>query len=213
MTAKPPAELENSDFETIEAAVLETARGRWFLREFARRARGGDTLRLIEAVARIERMVSGEAAPPVLSADVEEPARELEARQDRLAEIAWMLRERGYDGDICALIEREARAVGRVAAQLRSGGRPPSEPDAQTEPAAEIAQAALPAPVRDIEPVIEAPDAADIAPPPLPTAPEPLPASPASATMTFPEEWRERARRALAPIERMGARERLAFFA
>ena len=39
MSNKPPPGLTEDDFESIEDAVMETARGRWFLREFARRAR------------------------------------------------------------------------------------------------------------------------------------------------------------------------------
>ena len=31
------------DFDAIETAVMETARGRWFLKEYARRNRHADT--------------------------------------------------------------------------------------------------------------------------------------------------------------------------
>jgi len=46
----PPPE----DFETIEAAVMSTARGRWFLREYARRLRSEETREIVEAIARLE---------------------------------------------------------------------------------------------------------------------------------------------------------------
>ncbi|QLP97603.1 MAG: hypothetical protein HZY79_09655 [Rhodoblastus sp.] len=39
----PPAGLTPDDYDRIEEAVMETARGRWFLAEFARRVRAGDT--------------------------------------------------------------------------------------------------------------------------------------------------------------------------
>lgn len=42
------------DFDTIEAAVMETARGRWFLKEFARRNRNADTQAVLEAVDRLK---------------------------------------------------------------------------------------------------------------------------------------------------------------
>ena len=61
MSLTPPHGLGESDFEAIEEAVLETARGRWFLREFGRRARAQDTARLMDALARIERMLAGGA--------------------------------------------------------------------------------------------------------------------------------------------------------
>jgi hypothetical protein len=42
------------DYEEIEEAVMETARGRWFLTEFARRQRGSDTKLLLDAIRRLE---------------------------------------------------------------------------------------------------------------------------------------------------------------
>ena len=56
----PPAPLSEADYSAIEAAVLETARGRWFLAEYARRNRHADTLMLISALDRIEAAVHGD---------------------------------------------------------------------------------------------------------------------------------------------------------
>jgi len=42
------------DFDTIEAAVMETARGRWFLKEYARRNRNADTQAVLEAIERLK---------------------------------------------------------------------------------------------------------------------------------------------------------------
>ncbi|WP_315986535.1 hypothetical protein [Microvirga sp. Mcv34] len=42
------------DFNTIEEAVMETARGRWFLKEYARRNRNADTQAVLEAVERLK---------------------------------------------------------------------------------------------------------------------------------------------------------------
>jgi chemotaxis regulatin CheY-phosphate phosphatase CheZ len=56
----PPAPLSEADYSAIEAAVLETARGRWFLAEYARRNRHADTLMLIAALDRIEAAAHGE---------------------------------------------------------------------------------------------------------------------------------------------------------
>ena len=55
-TAKTP--ISREDYEAIEAAVMETARGRWFMAEFARRNRHADTERLLASLDRIERAVS-----------------------------------------------------------------------------------------------------------------------------------------------------------
>lgn len=54
--------LSPPDYEAIEQAVMETARGRWFLREYAARNRTADTTQLLEAIARLEGAVSGERA-------------------------------------------------------------------------------------------------------------------------------------------------------
>lgn len=49
-----------SAYEVIEAAVAETARGRWFLSEYARRNRNADTEVLLSAIGKLENAVSGE---------------------------------------------------------------------------------------------------------------------------------------------------------
>jgi hypothetical protein len=46
------------DYEAIEAVVLESPRGRWFLNEFARRNRAADTLTLLKAIRKLERGVA-----------------------------------------------------------------------------------------------------------------------------------------------------------
>ena len=58
-TAMEPSE---ADYEAIEAAVMETARGRWFLKEYAKRNRNSDTQRVLTAVEKLgERL--GEQQP------------------------------------------------------------------------------------------------------------------------------------------------------
>ena len=55
-----PAPLSEADYEAIEAAVMETARGRWFLAEYARRNRNADTTMLLKALDRIEGAMRGQ---------------------------------------------------------------------------------------------------------------------------------------------------------
>lgn len=57
---EPPT--PDRSYEAIEAAVTETARGRWFLAEHARRNRAADTVALLGAVARLEATVSARRA-------------------------------------------------------------------------------------------------------------------------------------------------------
>lgn len=52
--------VAEAEYETIEAAVMETARGRWFLAEFARRNRTADTVVLLDAIGRLEQAVVAE---------------------------------------------------------------------------------------------------------------------------------------------------------
>lgn len=55
--------LSEADYDAIAAAVMETARGRWFMTEFAKRNRQADTAQLLGAIARIERVVGIDAPP------------------------------------------------------------------------------------------------------------------------------------------------------
>jgi chemotaxis regulatin CheY-phosphate phosphatase CheZ len=52
--------LSEADYEAIEAAVVETNRGRWFLAEYARRNRHADTRMLLTAIDRLEAAIRGE---------------------------------------------------------------------------------------------------------------------------------------------------------
>ncbi|MFO1148443.1 MAG: hypothetical protein U1E62_08700 [Alsobacter sp.] len=63
----PPPTLSREDYDAIEAAVMETARGRWFLSEYARRNRQADTDVLLQAIQRLERSIApgAEAKPSV----------------------------------------------------------------------------------------------------------------------------------------------------
>lgn len=52
--------LSPGDYEAIEAAVMETSRGRWFLREYARRNRNADTKAVLSAIAGLERKLTND---------------------------------------------------------------------------------------------------------------------------------------------------------
>ena len=55
--------LRESDYEAIEAAVMETEKGRWFLAEYTRRHRSADTGLVIEAIGRLETILKRERRP------------------------------------------------------------------------------------------------------------------------------------------------------
>src|SRR5207247_9212504 len=48
------AQPSEEDYAAISEAFMETARGRWFLGEYAKRNRNADTSMVLDAVARIE---------------------------------------------------------------------------------------------------------------------------------------------------------------
>lgn len=52
-----PSPLRAADYEAIEAALLETVRGRWFLAEYSKRNRSADTNMLLDAISKLEATV------------------------------------------------------------------------------------------------------------------------------------------------------------
>src|SRR6266571_2642653 len=46
-----------ADFKAIEAAVMETSRGRWFLSEYSKRNRHANTQSLLEAISQLEELL------------------------------------------------------------------------------------------------------------------------------------------------------------
>ena len=54
----------NESFESLEAAVLETQRGRWFLEEYARRQRSAETLAILEILKKLENSITNTSFLP-----------------------------------------------------------------------------------------------------------------------------------------------------
>ncbi|MCJ2033725.1 hypothetical protein [Methylobacterium sp. J-068] len=52
--------IDVSEYDRIESAMSESERGRWFLDEYLRRNRSNDTGILLDAIARLESVVTGE---------------------------------------------------------------------------------------------------------------------------------------------------------
>lgn len=105
--AEPPA-LADPEYDAIEQAVMETDRGRWFLREFARRNRHAETERLLEAIARLERNVVAKPQQPD-------------------GEVAGMRRA------ICEMAEEIAKAKKEIAAIRPTDGDTQDIADATAE--------------------------------------------------------------------------------
>jgi len=102
-----------ADFDAIEAAVMETERGRWFLAEFIRRRRAEDTMRILAAIDRLERRAA--------QADAAEARARLEADRAAglLGELASLLRDLRPQGEVRALPPSLAvRDAGGLEARL-----------------------------------------------------------------------------------------------
>ncbi len=138
------AEPNEQDYDAIREAFMETARGRWFLGEYAKRNRNADTSMVLDAVARIEETLAAQRQSVVEDrlpealvairravADAEATAG---AAFDRAAleaslspinrgvrivrEISWRWREIGADGRICDLIDSQLAAIEGACAQI-----------------------------------------------------------------------------------------------
>ena len=117
---------------------METARGRWFLGEYAKRNRNADTRMVLDAVARIEETLAAQrAAAPLedrlaealaaIGRAVDDAETAASAALDGLGaraslapirkgariikEISWRWREIGADGRICDLIDSQVGAI------------------------------------------------------------------------------------------------------
>ena len=56
-TSKAPSPIREADYEAIENALLQNARGRWFLAEYTRQNHSADTRMLLDAIAKLEASV------------------------------------------------------------------------------------------------------------------------------------------------------------
>lgn len=138
------AEPNEQDYDAIREAFMETARGRWFLGEYAKRNRNADTAMVLDAVAKIEETLAAQRQPVVedrlpealvairraiedaesAAAKAFDPAA-LEAslapipRGVRIIkEISWRWREIGADGRICDLIDSQLASIEAACTQV-----------------------------------------------------------------------------------------------
>jgi hypothetical protein len=152
--AEDKPSLTPEDYAAIEAAVMETSRGRWFLAEYARRNRQADTVVLLEALQRIESAMA--SAPRSvgdsgrLRSDVGEIADALtRAKRDLATSIADAAGpgqpasvERAFD-DMVRIAETADSEVFAIAEHLQEIGWSLREAGEVAEACAEIERQAL----------------------------------------------------------------------
>ncbi|MET4327576.1 hypothetical protein ABIB80_003403 [Bradyrhizobium sp. i1.15.2] len=138
------AEPNEQDYDAIREAFMETARGRWFLGEYAKRNRNADTRMVLDAVAKIEETLAAQRQPvvedrlPEALIAIRHAIREAEtiaiaafdpgAIEASLApiprglriikEISWRWREIGADGRICDLIDSQLASIEAACVQV-----------------------------------------------------------------------------------------------
>ncbi|WP_161534304.1 hypothetical protein [Bradyrhizobium sp. LCT2] len=138
------AEPNEQDYDAIREAFMETARGRWFLGEYAKRNRNADTSMVLDAVAKIEETLAAQRQPvvedrlPEALVEIRRAIREAEtiaiaafdpaAIEASLApiprgvriikEISWRWREIGADGRICDLIDSQLASIEAACGQV-----------------------------------------------------------------------------------------------
>lgn len=128
-----PEPLADSDYDTILAAVMETARGRWFLREYAHRNRNADTGMLLTAISRIESLLeSRETSAPPVPLPPDAPAG-VPATLMQIRDIAENLIECGAPTYLCNDLLR------RIEELALAYTRPAEPPAAPVEPKPEPA--------------------------------------------------------------------------
>lgn len=131
--------LRNEDYEAIEAAVMETARGRWFLAEYARRNRAADTNMLLDAIHKLEDNLRRHRDRPdidMIKLDIADMADAIERTKKEIAQIAAEGQHGGriFDAsnELDAIVEHTesatqeilstAEAVQELAFEMREAG-------------------------------------------------------------------------------------------
>jgi hypothetical protein len=97
-------------YEALESAVMESARGRWFLAEYARRNRAADTMMLLDALKKLENVASAssvKADKP--QPDIEQLASAIKTARSEIASTHNdLLPDGGYLPSDAALYDRIA---------------------------------------------------------------------------------------------------------
>ena len=109
-----PAPISEADYEAIEGAVMETARGRWFLAEYARRNRHADTTMLLKALDRIEGAMRGErSVEPVerIRFDLVEMSRAIARTKAEIASIKPEVDHHGKFGEASEELDSVVQAT------------------------------------------------------------------------------------------------------
>jgi chemotaxis protein CheZ len=99
LPATVPAPLSEADYDTIESAVMETMRGRWFLAEFGRRNRHADTTAVLAAIDRLEAAVKANPTVDRMRVDIVDMAKAIARTKAEIASIKPDAEHQGKFGE------------------------------------------------------------------------------------------------------------------
>jgi hypothetical protein len=119
-----------NDYKAIEAAISETARGCWFLSEFARRNRSAETIRALDSIKLLEASLSKRAQTLGAGRDRRSHKATAERIGERLLDFAWHLRESGFDVAVCDALDRDAKAIVSILTASAETDPAPAAPSA-----------------------------------------------------------------------------------
>lgn len=141
-----PTEDPEAEYKTIEATLLQTARGRWFLSEHGRRARRVDSAVLEEAIGRLQSSLRDPPAllgqlrteiesvkgfladtrdalsrradpPPSNGSGSPVPPQGILTAAEDIHELAWSLQAKAPDTESCEQIARHAAKLYALSVQ------------------------------------------------------------------------------------------------
>ena len=124
MSNLPSLHYSTIDYETIEAAVVETERGRWFLSEYQRRNRHSDTVQVLGALERMQSSLA-ETVSEHLSASIAireqaEPLKDpaLEVLRQDLVEMAMRIADTHTEVAALGSQDHDPKHVDLVSGEL-----------------------------------------------------------------------------------------------
>jgi hypothetical protein len=131
LSTRPPEAPVEAEYEGIRTALVATARGRWFLQEYARRNRVTDIKSALSAIERIESAIQSEPAQqPHQHRPPQHPdmgpgsgVPEILTAVQRLQEAARSLRERSIELSTAEQVEQLAAAILSVTSLHNPGDR------------------------------------------------------------------------------------------
>jgi len=110
------------EYDAIEKAVMESARGRWFLQEFAKRNRAADTQTLLDAIARLQSAIGASSASSPAAAEIASLAEVIKSTRADIAGVRNdMLSDRGALADGPAIYAKIAEHAKRTANEIMAG--------------------------------------------------------------------------------------------